>query len=273
MRLTRSRSTVLASLGLGGLVMSAAYSHDWARDPLEEVRASPLQTPALHATETGGRQAEFFFTRAIYTGIRRGFGGSWRIDFPKADRQFVVGIRRLTNIDAYELENPIRLDDPELRRHPILYALEVGYMSLTEAEVAGLRDYLMAGGFLVIDDFWGTLEWRNFEREMERVLPGHVIVDLPLDHPILTAFYEIDEILQVPAMGRGLDGGPTWERDGYYPAIKGIYDEAGRLMVVINWNTDLGDAWEWADNPFYPLRYSNFAYQLGINIIIYGMSH
>ena len=136
-----------------------------------------------------------------------------------------------------------------------------------------MRDYLLAGGFLVIDDFWGTYEWQNFDREIQRVLPGYPIVDISLDHPMLSAFYDIEEIMQVPALGRGVDGRPTWERDGYIPALRGIFDEKGRLIVVINWNTDLGDAWEWADNPYYPLKYSNFAYQMGINMIIYAMSH
>ncbi|MEE8521876.1 MAG: DUF4159 domain-containing protein, partial [Gemmatimonadota bacterium] len=211
--------------------------------------------------------------RAIYTGYRRGFYGSWSIDYPKADRQFLIGLRRLTNIDAYELENPIRLDDPDIRRFPFLYALEVGYMSLSEAEVVGLREYLQAGGFLVIDDFWGSYEWSNFESEIGRVLPGYAIVKLPLDHPVLRTFYDITELVQVPNVRQGMMGGPTWERDGYEPALLGIFDDKGRLMVVINWNTDLGDAWEWAENPFYPLKFSNFAYQMGVNLVIYAMSH
>jgi hypothetical protein len=233
----------------------------------------------------GGRQRErlaaapvpagrgFYFTRAIYTGYRRGWADSWAIDYPKADRQFLIGVQRLTNIDAYERENPIRFDDPELRRYPYVYALEVGYMSLTDEEVRGLREYLLAGGFLVIDDFWGTWEWRNFESEMRRVLPEYAIVDLPRDHPLLSVFYDIEEIRQVPNVRQGMEGGPTWERDGYEPRLMGVFDERGRLMVVINWNTDLGDAWEWAENPYYPLEYSNYAYQIGINTIVYAMSH
>ncbi len=108
---------------------------------------------------------------------------------------------------------------------------------------------------------------------MRRVLPGHPIVELPRDHPLLSVFYEIDELVQVPNVQQGIEGGRTWERDGYFPALRGIFDESGRLMVVINWNTDLGDAWEWADHPYYPLRFSNFAYQMGVNMIIYGLSH
>ena len=220
----------------------------------------------------------FYFTRAIYSDYwtaqgRWGGRGRWAIDYPKADIQFMIGVTHLTNIDAYERQNPVRLDDPELRRFPFVYALEVGYMQLTEPEVRGLRDFLLAGGFLVIDDFWGTYEWLNFEQEIRRVLPEFTIVDILMDHPLLSAFYDIDEILQVPARMRGIGGRPTWEKDGYTPFLKGIFDSHGRLMVVINWNTDLGDAWEWAEDPWYPLDRANFAYQLGINMIVYGMSH
>jgi hypothetical protein len=216
---------------------------------------------------------DFYFTRAIYSGYGYRRMGSWAIDFPKADRQFLWGLRRLTNIDAYEAENAVRLTDPSLRSFPFLYALEVGRMALMDEEVEALRSYLLAGGFLMIDDFWGTYEWQNFENEIGRVLPEYSIVELPEDHPLFSTFYDIDEILQVPAVSYAWYGGVTWERDGYEPHVRGIFDDSGRLMVVINWNTDLGDAWEWAEDPYYPLPYSTFAYQLAVNTIIYALSH
>jgi len=219
---------------------------------------------------------EFYFTRAIYSS-GRGWGwggrGSWATDYPKADRQFLVVIKKLLGLDAYDFENAVSLADPELRRYPFLYALEVGRMALTQAEIHGLRDYLNAGGFLVIDDFWGTREWEVFSYNMRMVLPGRPMVELPLDHDLFHTFFEIDQIKQVPNVRQGRYGGPTWERDGYEPRVLGIYDDDGRLMVVINWNTDLGDAWEWAEDPFYPMEYSNFAYEMGANLIIYAMSH
>ena len=215
---------------------------------------------------------EFYFTRAVYGGRRSWGRGSWAVDFPKADRQFVFGLRRLTGIDASESENPVLLTDPELSGFPFLYALEVGYMSMGEEEVAALRRYLLAGGFLFIDDFWGTWEWRNFEYEISRVLPEYRIVELPMDHPVFHTFYDIDQILQVPSV-RIVRGGPTWEQDGYVPYVRGIFDDDDRLLVIINWNTDLGDAWEWVDNPYYPIKFSNFAYQLAVNTILYAMSH
>jgi hypothetical protein len=216
------------------------------------------------------RDHEFTFARAAYGS----FGyPSWSTDFPKADRQFLIGVKRLTRLDAFEWEFPILLDDPQLRRYPFLYAVEVGYMALSEAEATGLRQYLLAGGFLVVDDFWGSYEWANFEAEMARVLPGRPIIDLPPDHPLFSTVYQIDEVLQVPGVRNARREGRTWERDGVTPACRGIFDDAGRLLVLVNWNTDLGDAWEWAESPYYPLRYSTFAYQLGINAIVYGMSH
>ena len=220
---------------------------------------------------------EFYFTRAFYSSGRndlfRGFP-SWSVDFPKADIQFMMGVKRLVNhLDVYEEQNPVSLADPQLARYPFLYAVEVGYMSLREPEVRGLRDYLQHGGFLVVDDFWGSREWANFSREMRRVLPDHPIVEVPSDHPVFHCFYDVEEIVQVPNVGQGRWGGPTWEKDGYVPHLRGVLDDHGRLMVAINWNSDLGDAWEWAEDPYYPLKYSTYAYQMGVNFIVYAMSH
>ena len=215
---------------------------------------------------------EFFFTRAIYNSGSQRRRGSWATDYPKADRQFLTILDRLVDLDAYELENAIQLDDPGLRKFPFLYALEVGNMYMTEAEVGGLRDYLLAGGFLMIDDFWGTWEWANFKAEIRRVLPEYPIVEVPRDHPVFNTVYNIEEIIQVPSINSA-QGGPTWEQDGYEPHVRGIFDEDGRLMVIINWNTDIGDAWEWAESPYYPLRYSTYAIEITVNIIVYAMSH
>jgi hypothetical protein len=224
------------------------------------------------APEDPSEHHEFTFARAAYSGTGWGWG-SWATDYPKADRQFLIGVKRLTRIDAYGGDFAVRLDDPELLRYPFLYAVEVGRMALTEAEVLGLRRYLAAGGFLFVDDFWGTWEWANFEAEIRRVLPGRPIVDLPMEHPLFHTVYDLDELLQVPNVRNGMVGGPYWEQDGYVPVCRGIHDEDGRLVVVINWNSDLGDAWEWAENPYYPLDRSTFAYQFGINAIVYAMTH
>lgn len=216
---------------------------------------------------------EFYFTRAIYGGggDDEGWGPRWAIDFPEADLHFLVALRRLTAVDAPNRHNAIALEDPKLRDYPLLYMLEVGSLTFTDEQVSALRDYLLAGGFMVIDDFWGTWAWLNFEQEMARVFPEFPIVEVPLDHPVFHAFYDIDEVLQVPNVYQ--TAGQTWEYDGKIPHVRGIFDDEGRLMVLINWNTDLGDGWEWADSPDYPLRYSTYAFEIGINFVIYGMSH
>ena len=151
-------------------------------------------------------------------------------------------------------------------------------MNMTEEEVEGLRGYLTAGGMMVADDFWGTYEWEHFEAQMARVFPDRRIVEVPADDPIFHQVYDIQEIMQVPNVryARMIEAGyqdpPTSEQDGVVPHVRGIYDDQGRLMVVINWNTDLGDAWEWAEDPFYPLKFSTFACEMGINMIVYAMS-
>jgi len=267
-------AVTLLGVGLGGL---------WAAEGLVRPRlttepaaqAQPIFRRSDVRPNLGNPSAdarEFFFTRAVYSSGGRRWFGAWATDFPKADRQFLIILDRLIDLDAYEAENAVRIDDPNVRRYPFLYALEVGDMYMSEAEVQGLRDYLLAGGFLMIDDFWGSWEWANFEAEIKRVLPEFPIVDIPLSHPIFNTVYNIDEIVQVPSIGNA-QGGPTWERDGYNAQVKGIFDENGRLLVVINWNTDIGDAWEWAESPYYPLRYSTYAIEITVNIIVYAMSH
>lgn len=282
------RKPTLAAAARLAAALSLALATGWL--PRASPQGAPDQARRFHPYEMplmpddgpsaprpgSGRGApyEFYFTRVAYSGYgMRGFA-SWSVDYPKADRQFLMGVQRLVgHLDAYAWENPILLTDPALARFPFLYAVEVGYMSLSDAEAMSLRRYLLAGGFLVIDDFWGSWEWHNLEQELRKVLPGYPVVELGLDHPIFHCFYDVGEVVQVPNVAQGRSGGPTWERDGYLPVVRGIFDEQQRLMVVINWNSDLGDAWEWAEDPYYPLRFSTYAYQMGVNYIVYAMSH
>lgn len=274
----------------GGTVpqgLLASSSGAGASVPGSRIGTIPAPPPSLAPPQQFGADGyyeqhhEYYFTRAIYSsggGSLRSFGrrggGSWSTDYPKADEQFMVMVDHLFGgiLDLYPRSNAVGLAEPQIRQYPFLYALEVGRMGMSDAEVTGLRDYLNAGGFLVIDDFWGSWEWANFEREISRVLPGRPIVELGMDHPIFHTFYDIEEVLQVPQVDRGIRGGATHEQDGYTPYVLGIFDDHDRLMVVINWNTDLGDAWEWAENPYYPLKFSRFAAEMGINMIVYAMS-
>lgn len=258
---------------MAGVAIFAASLAVATRAP--NVPASTASSILTQEFEPNAYGPEFHFTRAVYSSGLNGFGrgGSWATDFPKADRQFLYLIQRtLALLDPDEDENPRLLDDPELRRFPWLYMLEVGSMSLSPSEIEGLRGYLEAGGFLVVDDFWGSWQWANFEEEMRKVFPVRPIVDIPIEHEIFRSFYNIEEILQVPSINNAVRG-RTSEQDGIVPHVRGILDDTGRIMVVINWNTDLGDAWEWAESPDYPFEYSSFAYKLGVNYIIYSMTH
>ena len=275
-RISRDAAIVSSSGTEAGMLAVDRATPNPHADP--GLTSAPPSGPYPGASQQGRAlpSHEFYFTRMAYSG--GGFGRrrgrySWATDYPKSDRQFLVVLERLTGLDLFLEEHPRLLTDEHLNRFPFLYAVEVGAMSMNPEEVAALRDFLLRGGFLVVDDFWGTYEWQNFEIEMQKVFPELPIVDVSLDHDIFHNFYDIEELIQVPNVSNGMRGWTTHERDGYDPYVKGIFDEDGRLMVIVNWNTDLGDAWEWAENPYYPLKYSTYAYQMGVNFIIYAMSH
>lgn len=219
--------------------------------------------------------AEFAFTRVIFTsGYSRlpGPGNDpWR-DWPEADAHFINGVKRLTSVDIENTSRAITLMDEQLFDHPWIYALEVGTWLLSQQEADNLREYLLRGGFLVIDDFHGTVQWAGFMRSMKMVFPDRQIVDLSTDDAVMGMHFDVDMTKHIPGI-MALRYGVTWEHDGYVPTWRGIYDDDGRLMVVINWNVDLGDAWELADKPWYPEEYTALAYRFGINYVLYAMTH
>ena len=217
-------------------------------------------------------QAEFTFLRLVYSGSGW-MGEAWAVDYPKADEQFLYALRKLTDFGFVNTNNrALPLSDAELFQYPFLYAVEVGYMELSRQEADRLREYLLRGGFLVVDDFHGEYEWQHFYRQMKKVLPEYEPFELSVSHPIFHCFYDIEELIQVPGL-QFLYSGRTWEKGGYRARYMGIQDEEGRLMVMINHNVDLGDAWEWAEATAYPRKYVNLAFQLGINYIVYAMTH
>jgi hypothetical protein len=233
-----------------------------------------LRAPAREKLIRQSGEPEFTFARLVYTGLGpRGYYKAWYTDWPKSDRQFILGVRRLTNIRVAEQEKTVAVTDPEIFRYPFVYSVECGHWNLSDAETSALREYLKRGGFLFCDDFWGSWEWDNFLQNMSRVLPGAAIVDLPLSHPVFHSYYDISRLVQIPNVHDAIYTGRTHEQDGYVPHCRGIFDDHGRLMVIIHWNTDLGDAWEWADLPGFPARFSTYAYKIGINAIVYAMSH
>lgn len=220
------------------------------------------------------RKAEFSFARYAYgSGVYGGRGrGSWNTDFPAAEYHLTQGIKRLTTIDAVHGGRFFDPMDDEMFDYPWLYAVEVGHWNLREEEAARLREYLLRGGFLMLDDFHGSYEWASFNESMRRVFPDRPIVEIPQDDPILHTLYDLDQRTQIPGV-RVVWSGRTYEQDGYTPHWRGIYDDEERLMVAINFNMDLGDAWEHADLPEYPENMTALAYRFAINYVIYAMTH
>jgi len=219
-------------------------------------------------------KAEFFFTRLAYSGYGSGRrGGSWTTDWPEADYHFMQGVRRLTGIDAAEGGRFVQPGDDELYEYPWIYAVEVGNWMLSDEEAAKMREYLLRGGFLMVDDFHGGYEWSDFRQSMQKVFPDRPIVDIPELDPLMTIVFDIDQRIQIPGV-RYVRSGITWEREDGFPAHwRGIYDDDERLIVAINHNMDLGDAWEHADYPLYPERFTSLAYRFGVNYVVYAMTH
>jgi hypothetical protein len=257
--------------------------------------AGPVVAPA---------DREFRFARLMYSGNMFGGGGgfrgsdAWMTDAPDAEYHLLMGIRRLTRIDAIDSEAAMRrlmdsggrispplaaqrdefvftrLTDPGLYEFPFLYGVEVGRWHLDDLEAEALRQYLERGGFLMVDDFHGTEQWEGFMESMLRVFPERDVVEIPDDHEVFHVLYDLDHKVQIPGIGTYRRGtGETWEQDGYTPHWRGVFDDSDRLMVAINFNMDLGDAWEHADDADYPQPLTALAYRFAISYALYAMTH
>ena len=226
----------------------------------------------------------FTFVRIRYSsgygGYGRGYrGGRWATDHPDSDWNFSFRLQQLTSMQVHPEGVVLELTDPELFDYPFIYIVEPGDLVFSEEEIDCLRRYLLNGGFLMVDDFWGEREWDNFYYQIKRVFPDREPVEVPLSHPIFHAVFDLKERPQIPNIQQALDGRPygiTWERsDARQVHYKAIYDSKGRMMAFICHNTDLGDGWEReGENEWYFHEFSEKkAYPLGINIVFYAMTH
>lgn len=236
------------------------------------------------------REGEFHFIRVQYTdlpSVSRGFGfssrngegtGWWLVDWPAAENHFSTGVQRLTRIETGD-PRTLRLTDPHLFDYPWIYATQVGYWGLSNQEVSQLREYLLRGGFLVVDDFWGPVDWEVFRSTMSRVLPDQIISDLVPTDSVMHVLFDIQEKDRrfIPG-SRHLRRGPggqivVQQPPGSNSAWRAMYDDRNRMVVAVNFETDVADAWEFADVPYYPEAMTTLAYHYGINYIIYSMTH
>jgi hypothetical protein len=233
---------------------------------------------------------EFHFVRLEYTDLpqyHRRFGfasrgasgdGWWMVDWPDSDDHFTMGVQRLSRIDTGAPVH-FRLTDAQLFDNPWVYATQTGWWGLTDAEIARLREYLLRGGYLVVDDFWGPEQWEIFRLTMDRVFPGKPITDIAHSESVMHVLYDIEEkdLTWIPGtrhLRRGPGGSITVQQpEGTTPAWRAIYDDRNRMVVAVNFNTDIGDAWEYADSPIYPEPMTALAYRYGLNYLVYAMTH
>lgn len=204
----------------------------------------------------------------------------WETDFPQADENFLHRFRELTTSEPEMHAVTRRLTDPDIFDFPFLYMCDVGWMKLSGEEKARLREYLLKGGFVWVDDFWGRAEWQNLEDVVRDVMPERTWREVPPDHPVLSTVFPLDGAPQVPARDFApLGHDPAWIHR--FPAepvtpvhFRGLFDDDGRLMMVATHNTDIGDGWEReAYGEWYFEKYSTVAYALGVNIVVYALSH
>ena len=197
---------------------------------------------------------------------RGGFSSAWNHDYPRAERHLALILEELTALDIHTDGSLILpLDDPELLKYPVAFMWEPGFWNLTDREAAGFRAYLLKGGFAVFEDFDGQDQWAHFEAQMRRVLPDGRFVRLDSTHYIFSSFFVVKDIDAIVHPMTGI-------RPSYY----GIFednDPAKRLMVIANFDNDVPEYWEWSGEGLYPFDASNEAYKLGVNYIIYGLTH
>ena len=252
----------------------AQYGHsqvgipEWEVDP--EFKHDVFTFARVQYSSYGGRGGR---------GYGRRGGDMWATDYPDAELNLAFRLQQMTSMKVSPEPVVVTLEQEDLQNYPFLYIVEPGRMSLGDAEIDALKKYLLNGGFLMFDDFWGEDEWSNVYYEIKKVFPNREIIDLPIEHPIVHIVFDLKEKPQVPSINHAIGNrgsGITWERhDAQHVHYRGIFDDDGRLMVLICQNTDLGDGWEregeskWYFHEFAEKK----AYPMGINIIFYVMTH
>lgn len=269
----------IVALVTGLIAPTAAWAQRTARDA---DYLGPMDMPQW-TNDAAFKKDVFTFVRIKYAvSGRYGYGHTaqrWRIDFPDSDLNFSFRLQQMTSLKVDPDGRVLELTDKDLFNYPFIYIVEPGRLTFEDEEVAVLRRYLLNGGFLMVDDFWGDTEWTNFHQEIKRVFPDREPQELPLEHPVFHCVIDLKEKPQVPGIewfvryrmhyeGRRGENTDT-------PHYRAIFDDKGRMMVIMCHNTDLGDGWEReGENEDYFREFSEKkAYPMGINIIFYAMTH
>jgi hypothetical protein len=219
------------------------------------------------------------YGRGGYGGYRGYGGGRWSTDYPDSDLNFSFRLQQLTALEVDPNGKILELTDPELLNYPWIYVIEPGSMYLDDAEVAGLRKYLLNGGFMMVDDFWGEAEWANFYDNIKRVFPDREPIELPLEHEIFHCVYDLKKKPQVPSIHSDWESGVStdrpWDPTAREVHYRALFDDKGRMMAIICHNTDLGDGWEreGVSIDYFHNFSEKWSYPMGINIVTYAMTH
>lgn len=212
----------------------------------------------------------------FFGGDWRQGGTSWTDDYPRGDRTLVRMIRRFTRTQVRAVEQPVNLDDgDDVDFWPFIIVGLAQAWQLTDSQAANLREYLLRGGFLFCDSFFGSRNWAGFTESLRRVFPDRPIIDLTDDHPVFHTVFDLQHMtaVQIPNMNSLMGGGEGYLSDGRVPHWRGVEDDDGRLMILIAYNNDVADAWQWADDSRYPAEQANLALRLGVNVVMYAMTH
>lgn len=269
---------------LGGTLLAQRRrgGQSWYSDSATTAREVPQRGPItpIWTNEEGFESDVFTFARIKYDRNGSGRGrGDWATDLPDSDLNLSYRLQQMTSLKVDPDGRILRLTDESLTDHPFIYIVEPGSLYLSPAEAEALRDYLLNGGFVWFDDFWGEYEWENLESEMKKVFPNRQFVEMELEHPLYQSVNQIQAKRQVPAVQVGTRSQWTGRTSERYDADevhhRAVMDDEGRLMVFATHNTDNGDGWEWeGDNLYYFREFSEkTAYPLAINVLYYVMTH
>jgi hypothetical protein len=273
-----SSRTALWRIGCGLVFVTALYAFQRPFHQFPGVEYFEFEVPPDYEQPGEWTFARLMFPPGPLDGYRPRFQGDWRRglslwtqDYPRADRHFSLAVRRLTRLTVRSVEQPVMLEDgEETFNWPWLYAVQVGEWGLNEDEARIMREYLLRGGFFMADDFHGIDEWNEFEKRIKFVFPERPIEELADDDPVFHTVYDLSDKVQVPGQAHLRLG---YKNNGIGAHWRGIKDDKGRIMVAISYNSDLGDAWEYADDPYYPEKFSGLAIRIGVNDVMYAMTH
>jgi hypothetical protein len=274
MRPRSAFALLLLCLFAWGVVLAQKPFHDYVGETPTEYRPGQVPLPP-----DWDEPAEWTRGRLKYTSVGvlhpqsdTGWMG-WATDYPLGDRHFQEGMRRLTLLNASSVEHVAEPDgSDDIYNWPFLYAVEVGHWHLFDEEADQLREYLDRGGFLMTDDFHGTIEWENFTKNLQKVIGARPIEDLATSDPIFHVLYDVEPKTQIPGR-QFLQSGVPYEFDGFQPKWRAVRDRKGRILIGICHNMDLSDAIEHSNEPEYPEPWANAAYRIAVNYVVYDLTH